>query len=934
MYSGKCGGRRIRTKLQIAFPIIAILILLLGTTISSSIYYSKEVIGNNNNYALAKTFHKTYHRTDIPRINSCGNDNVSINDLCQGIDSGVQSASFSLFTPWTKWKSEGGKFIGNVDAKLVRATDFGSILDVYGTGTDHTLQEKRQVFEGKNGQYVSENFDHGSLKSTPEYILTLSGFREFFVVGTDQQLWFLRVGNPNWISLGGNVIGNPDAILDVDQPDFSQKIFVFVLQTDKAISYKTQTGANTFTDWQSLGGNMASNPAAARNNDGRIEVFAVGIDGALYHRYQTIDGGPWNSNWESLGEKITGNTTVVKNVDGRLQVFAVRASDHSLISRTQLSPGNSQHWGKWLSIRGQTLTTDVSVASNYDGRLEAFALTKGNNLVHSAQVSTGSDRWTEWESLGRNNVVSRPTAVTNNDGRIEVFGIGPDGALKHRSQSSNLLDRDGDLIPDRWEQTGKVDINGDGITDLRLPKSNPFHKDIYLEIDYMQFHKPWDQAISDIIKAFAKAPVSNPDGRGGINLHILVDEQIPHSEFIDLNQYYFVYKPKYFGTPAERSGPNALYTIAAKDFLYHYAIFAHRYATDSRSGVSEIRGNDILITFGTPGWGIDPNTGHTVGSVDQQEGTLMHELGHNLNFDHGGVDPINCKPNYLSVMSYSRTDSSLISNRPLDYSRKALNTLDENNLNENTGIAASVPPGQTTAYGPPPLRLGTTGNGFDWNRNGIIGDVGVIADLNHIGMGNESDTTTYRFCNSTSSEVENSYNDWNRVVYNAGVNKLDSESAFVGGGNMTGANELPVEKVTAARLILLESLNAAIKDLPSKAFSTSAESQQEKNQSQQLQEPPTTPPNLPSGTKNEVTILAEQRKDTITTETAPQTSNLASLLVSDKLNESITALLGLKSKMDGSIGGNPQDDLIIDPSAQQKTVGLINNFIQSLEKQK
>jgi len=33
-------------------------------------------------------------------------------------------------------------------------------------------------------------------------------------------------------------------------------------------------------------------------------------------------------------------------------------------------------------------------------------------------------------------------------------------------------------------------------------------------------------------------------------------------------------------------------------------------------------------------------------------GTLMHELGHNLNLQHGGGDGTNCKPNYVSVMNY------------------------------------------------------------------------------------------------------------------------------------------------------------------------------------------------------------------------------------------------------------------------------------------
>ncbi|WP_405813356.1 MULTISPECIES: hypothetical protein [unclassified Streptomyces] len=38
-------------------------------------------------------------------------------------------------------------------------------------------------------------------------------------------------------------------------------------------------------------------------------------------------------------------------------------------------------------------------------------------------------------------------------------------------------------------------------------------------------------------------------------------------------------------------------------------------------------------------------------------GTIMHELGHNLNLRHGGHEPLpNCKPNYVSVMNYDLQD--------------------------------------------------------------------------------------------------------------------------------------------------------------------------------------------------------------------------------------------------------------------------------------
>jgi hypothetical protein len=41
------------------------------------------------------------------------------------------------------------------------------------------------------------------------------------------------------------------------------------------------------------------------------------------------------------------------------------------------------------------------------------------------------------------------------------------------------------------------------------------------------------------------------------------------------------------------------------------------------------------------------------------------------------------------------------------------------------------------------------------------------------------------------------------------------------------------------------------------------------------------------------------------------------LLVSDNLDESINELQALRSTTDATVGGNPQDDLLVDPEAQQ-----------------
>ena len=56
------------------------------------------------------------------------------------------------------------------------------------------------------------------------------------------------------------------------------------------------------------------------NQDGRLEVFARGGDGAVWHNWQTAPNNGW-SGWDSLGGWID-RISVAGNADGRLEIFA------------------------------------------------------------------------------------------------------------------------------------------------------------------------------------------------------------------------------------------------------------------------------------------------------------------------------------------------------------------------------------------------------------------------------------------------------------------------------------------------------------------------------------------------------------------------------------------------------------------------------------
>ena len=76
-------------------------------------------------------------------------------------------------------------------------------------------------------------------------------------------------------------------------------------------------------------------------------------------------------------------------------------------------------------------------------------------------------------------------------------------------------DDDGDALCDNWEKNG-IDVTGDGVPDFRLPGADQHHKDLYIELDYLDAgghsHRPTDAAIAAVVSAFGNAPVVNPDG--------------------------------------------------------------------------------------------------------------------------------------------------------------------------------------------------------------------------------------------------------------------------------------------------------------------------------------------------------------------------------------------------------------------------------------
>jgi hypothetical protein len=267
---------------------------------------------------------------------------------------------------------------------------------------------------------------------------------------------------------------------------------------------------------------------------------------------------------------------------------------------------------------GMCAQTDADDACEFVWSSDPANNSDGEDHVLTANFATNAWRlsWEDLENLGDSDF---------ND-LIVVFRV--------------QQDTDGDGLWDDWETTG-IDTNGDGAPEITLPGADPQRKDLYVEVDCLvsdgnsngsttdpqdHSHCPRQDSMIDVVTAFANAPVNNPDGTVGIQLHVDVGtlygagvtsvngtggvtgvvgdlggggDQIDESgnEVID------------WDGAAGRPG-TSFYTLKTANFdndrrfAYRYGIMAHqvnarRATNDCTSGWAEaIGGNDFIVSLG------------------------------------------------------------------------------------------------------------------------------------------------------------------------------------------------------------------------------------------------------------------------------------------------------------------------------------------------
>ncbi len=243
--------------------------------------------------------------------------------------------------------------------------------------------------------------------------------------GTYEDLLEFVSGSPSLNQLNGN-----DALSVVSWATGQVELFA-VSQTGQLVHVYTDgpAAADHWSASNALDEGAACGFAAGFSGAGwgsRPELFSPRAEGGVGHLWQSPQ---WNK-FQPFGDTKLTHLQTLRQTDGRLEVFALGPDQAIWRNEWAVAKGD---WTGWQSLGGK-FTTGVSALLAGDAQTELFA-TNAEGMVW--RNAFGGKTWSGWSALG-GQMASRPVALRFPDGHLELFARGLDGKLYHRATSSGL----------------------------------------------------------------------------------------------------------------------------------------------------------------------------------------------------------------------------------------------------------------------------------------------------------------------------------------------------------------------------------------------------------------------------------------------------------------------------------------------------------------
>lgn len=222
---------------------------------------------------------------------------------------------------WTSLRDPGVLIKGT---PALHGTQNRAILSAVARGIDNGVYLR----ERRNGNWDPWLPLGGKITTDPAVLWATNSLRVIAARGNDGQIW-CRWGN----DLAWKGLGSPAGDLSLDGPSLaadSTSLYLFLRGTDNALWMRTAPlGGEAWSGWTSLGGSIASTPAAT-STGGTITVLCHGRDGTIW-QCSKRGSGAWN--WKHRDEfprYSTGSRVSVSAIDATSIAVTGASSDASI----------------------------------------------------------------------------------------------------------------------------------------------------------------------------------------------------------------------------------------------------------------------------------------------------------------------------------------------------------------------------------------------------------------------------------------------------------------------------------------------------------------------------------------------------------------------------------------------------------------------------
>ena len=308
---------------------------------------------------------------------------------------------------WAGWIDIGGGVTAGSSPAVVKQLDNTLAMFIPGATPTTDVYFKYQTSPG--GGFSSWIDLGGAGITSLQAAKNPDGSLQVFGLDGSGNLWRDTQNAPNgswsgWSEVSGETLEPGFVVV----PNGDGRLIVIGVSTASSHDvYNTwqQDPGGSFGGWTNMG-NMGGASTdyvlrAARDLDGKVELFGIGYNGDVWHDWQPASGG-WHG-WADLGTmQIQPGFVVGQNKDGRLVLLGVdAASPYHVFNIWQSKVNVDSAWTGWTDMGlpgGVTLNPRLMVGTTADFRMQLFAIGNDGNVWTDWQPTSGG--WDGWSASG------------------------------------------------------------------------------------------------------------------------------------------------------------------------------------------------------------------------------------------------------------------------------------------------------------------------------------------------------------------------------------------------------------------------------------------------------------------------------------------------------------------------------------------------------